>query len=74
MAIEIERRFLVHPGHSVWSSDSVRIVQGYIPQPSGGNLRVGSVSIRGKLRHGQIDDYQKLYHATEIRSRSAATR
>ena len=40
MALEIERRFLVHPGHSVWSSTGVRIVQGYIPQLSGGNLRV----------------------------------
>jgi CYTH domain-containing protein len=40
IAIEIERRFLVHPGHSVWSSNGVRIVQGYIPQSSGGNLRV----------------------------------
>jgi adenylate cyclase len=40
MAIEIERRFLVHPGRSIWSSKGVRIVQGYIPQTSGGNLRV----------------------------------
>src|SRR4051812_44453645 len=34
----------------------------------------GSVSFLGKLRSGQKPDYQKLYHATEIRSRSAATR
>ena len=40
MAIEIERRFLVDPGHSMWSSAGVPIVQGYIPQASGGNLRV----------------------------------
>jgi CYTH domain-containing protein len=35
MAIEIERRFLVHPDHAEWSSHGIRIVQGYIPQPSG---------------------------------------
>ena len=35
---------------------------------------VGSVSFWGKLRSGQASDYQKLYHAAEIRSRSAATR
>jgi len=34
----------------------------------------GSVSFRGKLRSGQTSDYQKLYQAAEIRSRSAATR
>jgi len=33
----------------------------------------GSVSFRGELRSGQTPDYQKLYHAAEIRSRSAAT-
>ena len=35
--------------------------------------RDGSVSFRGKLRSGQTPGYQKLYHAAEIRSRSAAT-
>jgi adenylate cyclase len=40
MALEIERRFLVRSDHAVWSSNSVRIVQGYIPQSDGGNLRV----------------------------------
>src|SRR4051812_20056137 len=34
----------------------------------------GSVSFRGELRSGQTSTYQKLYQATEIRSRSAATR
>jgi hypothetical protein len=34
----------------------------------------GSVSFRGKLRSGQTPDYQKLYHAAEIRSRSTAAR
>jgi hypothetical protein len=37
-------------------------------------LFIGSVGIRGKLRHEQTDAYQKLYQAAEIRSRSAATR
>jgi len=36
--------------------------------------QAGSVSFRGELRSGQTPDYQKLYHAAEIRSRSAATR
>src|SRR3954454_19010448 len=34
----------------------------------------GSVSFRGKLRSRQTPDYQKLYQAAEIRSRSAAMR
>ena len=34
----------------------------------------GSVSFRGKLRSGQASDHPRLYQATEIRSRSAATR
>jgi hypothetical protein len=34
----------------------------------------GSVSFRGKWCKCQADAYQKLYQATEIRSRSAATR
>ena len=34
----------------------------------------GSVSFRGKLRSAQGSDYPRLYQATEIRSRSAATR
>lgn len=34
----------------------------------------GSVSFLGKLSKRQVDAYQKLYQATEIRSRSAATR
>src|SRR3954453_3318531 len=44
---------------------------------SGGNraLRLaGSVSFRGELRSRQAYNYRKLYQATEIRSRSAATR
>ncbi len=40
MPLEIERRFLVREGHGVWSTDSVRIVQGYIPLPQGWNQRV----------------------------------
>jgi hypothetical protein len=36
--------------------------------------REGSVSFRDKIRRGQASDYNKLYQATEIRSRSAATR
>lgn len=40
MALEIERRFLVRSDHAVWSSNGVHIVQGYIPQAEGGNLRV----------------------------------
>jgi hypothetical protein len=35
---------------------------------------VGSVSFRGELRSRQASDYQELYQAAEIRSRSAATR
>ncbi len=34
----------------------------------------GFVSFRGELRSRQASDYQKLYQAAEIRSRSAATR
>ena len=34
----------------------------------------GSVSFRGELRSRQASDYQKLYQAAEMRSRSAATR
>ncbi len=34
----------------------------------------GSVSSRGKLNNRQADNYQKLYHASEIRSRSVVTR
>jgi hypothetical protein len=34
----------------------------------------GSVSFQGKLSIGQAYDYQKLYQAAEIKSRSAATR
>jgi hypothetical protein len=44
---------------------------GLVPNVDG---RAGSVSFRGELRSRQASDYQKLYHATEIRSRSAATR
>ena len=40
----------------------------------GGQGADGSVSFRGKLRSRQTADYRKLYHAAEIRSRSAATR
>ncbi len=40
MPLEIERRFLVRGGQGVWSTDSVRIVQGYIPLPEGWNQRV----------------------------------
>ncbi|WP_207460799.1 CYTH domain-containing protein [Azospirillum sp. SYSU D00513] len=40
MALEIERRFLVREGHAIWTSDSVSIVQGYIPLRSGGNVRI----------------------------------
>jgi len=39
--------------------------------------RVGAIhpiSFRGELRSGQASVYHKLYQATEIRSRSAATR
>jgi len=47
--------------------------QGRRPLPAG--LAVtGSVSVWGKLHHGQMDAYHKLYQAAEIRSRSAATR
>src|SRR3954464_11464450 len=34
----------------------------------------GSVNFRGELRSRQASAYHKLYHAAEIRSRSAATR
>jgi hypothetical protein len=36
--------------------------------------QTGSVSFRGKLYRGHTADHHKLYQATEIRSRSAATR
>jgi adenylate cyclase len=39
-SVEIERRFLVLDTYSFWSSDQVRIVQGYILRRSGRKFRV----------------------------------
>jgi site-specific recombinase XerD len=46
-----------------------------LPEPVLNDLRrTGSVSFQGKLGSGQASNHPRLYQATEIRSRSAATR